>query len=105
MKLRGNKTPVFSCIQPLGTPQTGYIIKERGHPEKHRQERRLRHRRTESGESGAGEADRRAEGAVRRYLALKDEVKEAEQIRKCVYSILREESRKEQPTHKQDLNR
>lgn len=31
---------------------TGYIIKERGHPEKHRQERRLRHRRTESGESG-----------------------------------------------------
>ena len=21
MKLRGNKTPVFSCIQPLGTPQ------------------------------------------------------------------------------------
>ena len=41
----------------------------------------------------------------RRYLALKDEVKEAEQIRKCVYSILREESRKEQPTHKQDLNR
>ena len=64
MKLRGNKTPVFSCIQPLGTPQTGYIIKARGHPEKHRQERRLRHRRTESGESGAGEADRRAEGAV-----------------------------------------
>ena len=30
----------------------GYIIKERGHPEKHRRERRLRHRRTESGESG-----------------------------------------------------
>ena len=41
----------------------------------------------------------------RRYLALKDEVKEAEQIRKCVYSILREESRNAQPTHKQDLNR
>ena len=41
----------------------------------------------------------------RRYLALKDEVKEAEQIRKGVYSILREENRKDQPTHKQDLNR
>ena len=36
---------------PSSNP-TGYIIKERGHPEKHRQERRLRHRRTESGESG-----------------------------------------------------
>ena len=35
-----------------GKRQTGYIIKERGHPEKHRRERRLRHRRTESGESG-----------------------------------------------------
>ena len=41
----------------------------------------------------------------RRYLALKDEVKEAEQIRKGVYSILREENRKEQPTHKQDRDR
>ena len=41
----------------------------------------------------------------RRYLALKDEVKEAEQIRKGVYAILREENRKEQPTHKQDLDR
>lgn len=40
-----------------------------------------------------------------RYLALKDEVKEAEQIRKGVYAILREENRKEQPTHKQDLDR
>lgn len=41
----------------------------------------------------------------RRYSALKDEVKEAEQIRKGVYSILREENRKEQPTHKQDRDR
>lgn len=41
----------------------------------------------------------------RRYLALKDEVKEAEQIRKGVYSILREENRKEQPAHKQGLER
>lgn len=44
-------------------------------------------------------------GRSRRYLALKDEVKEAEQIRKGVYAILREENRKEQPTHKQDLDR
>ena len=29
----------------------------------------------------------------------------AEQIRKGVYAILREENRKEQPTHKQDLDR
>ena len=41
----------------------------------------------------------------RRYAALKDEVKEAEQIRKGVHSILREENRKEQPAHKQDLDR
>lgn len=41
----------------------------------------------------------------RRYSTLKDEVKEAEQIRKGVYSILREENRKEQPAHKQDLER
>lgn len=41
----------------------------------------------------------------RRYSTLKDEVKEAEQIRKGIYSILREENRKEQPAHKQDLER
>ena len=41
----------------------------------------------------------------RRYLALKDEVKEAEHIRKGVYAILREENCKEQPTHKQNLDR
>lgn len=41
----------------------------------------------------------------RRYSTLKDEVKETEQIRKGVYSILREENRKEQPAHKQDLER
>ena len=41
----------------------------------------------------------------RRYSALRDEVKEVEQIRKGVYSILREENRKEQPAHKQDLER
>ena len=41
----------------------------------------------------------------RRYSALKDEVKEAEQIRKGVHSILREENRKDPPAHKQDLDR
>ena len=41
----------------------------------------------------------------RRYAALKDEVKEAEQIRKGVYNILREESRKDPPAHRQDLDR
>ena len=41
----------------------------------------------------------------RRYAALKDEVKEAEQIRKGVYGILREENRKDQPAHRQDLDR
>ena len=41
----------------------------------------------------------------RRYLALKDEVKEAEQIQKGVCSTLRQENRKEQPTYKQDLDR
>ena len=32
-----------------------------------------------------------------RYLALKDEVKKTEQIRKSVYSILRQEQRERQP--------
>ena len=39
-----------------------------------------------------------------RYLALKDEVKEAEQIRKSVYSILRQEQR-EQQHRAQDVER
>ena len=39
----------------------------------------------------------------RRYLALKDEVKEAEQIRKGVYAILREEQRERQPHKTQDM--
>ena len=41
----------------------------------------------------------------RRHLALRDEVKEAEQLRKGVYAILREKNRNTQPTHKQDLDR
>ena len=32
-----------------------------------------------------------------RYLALKEEVREAEKIRKSVYSILRQEQREQQP--------
>lgn len=39
-----------------------------------------------------------------RYLALKDEVKEAEQIRKSVYSILRQEQREQQPKRAQDMD-
>ncbi len=38
-----------------------------------------------------------------RYLALKDEVKEAERIRKSVYSILRQEQRERQPRREQDV--
>ena len=40
-----------------------------------------------------------------RYLVLKDEVKEAEQIRKSVYSILRQEQREQQPSRKQETDR
>ena len=40
-----------------------------------------------------------------RYLALKEEVKEAEKIRKSVYSILRQEQREQQPYRKQDMER
>ena len=40
-----------------------------------------------------------------RYLALKEEVKEAEQIRKSVYSILRQEQREQQPRRVQDVER
>ena len=39
-----------------------------------------------------------------RYDKLKTEVKEVEQIRRNVYSILKEETRREQPTRKQDLD-
>ena len=39
-----------------------------------------------------------------RYLSLKDEIKEAEQIRKSVYSIVRQEER-EQPRRAQNLER
>ena len=38
-----------------------------------------------------------------RYLALKVEVKEAEQIRKSVYRILRQEQREQQPRRAQDV--
>ena len=40
-----------------------------------------------------------------RYLALKAEVKEAEKIRKSVYSILRQEQREQQTYRKQDMER
>lgn len=54
-------------------------------------------------EGGSGKRYAERKKLSLRYAALKDEVKEAEQIRKGVYSILREENRKEQPAHKQDL--
>jgi len=40
-----------------------------------------------------------------RYLVLKGEVKEAKQIRKSVYSILRQEQREQQPRRAQDKER
>ena len=40
-----------------------------------------------------------------RYLALKEEVKEAEQIRKSVYSILRQEQREQTQRRAQDMER
>ena len=40
-----------------------------------------------------------------KYLALKEEVKEAEQIRKSVYSILRQEQREHAPRRVQDIGR
>ena len=40
-----------------------------------------------------------------RYLALKEEVKEAEKIRKSVYSILRQEQREQPPHRKWNGNR
>ena len=42
---------------------------------------------------------------TRQYYALKDEVKEVEQIRRNVYSILREENGREQPTRKHEHER
>ena len=40
-----------------------------------------------------------------RYLELKEEVKEAEKIRKSVYSILRQEQREHSPQRAQDMER
>jgi hypothetical protein len=51
------------------------------------------------------QADRREKTLNQRYLALKEEVKEAEKIRKSVYSILRQEQREQQPQRKQDMER
>ena len=42
---------------------------------------------------------------TRQYYTLKDEVKEVEQIRRNVYSILREENGREQPTRKHEVER
>ena len=39
----------------------------------------------------------------RDYYTLKDEVKEAEQIRKSVYSILRQDQQEQQPRRAQDM--
>ena len=44
-------------------------------------------------------------GEQQRYLVLKEEVKEAEKIRKSVYSILRQEQREQQPRRAQDMER
>lgn len=40
-----------------------------------------------------------------RYISLKDEVKEAEQIRKSVYSLLRQEQREQEPRKAQEVDR
>ena len=42
---------------------------------------------------------------TRQYYALKDEVKEVEQIRRNVYSILMEENGREHPTRKHEHER
>ena len=42
---------------------------------------------------------------TQQYHALKDEVKEVEQIRRNVYSILKEEKDREQPTRKHEVER
>ena len=42
---------------------------------------------------------------IRQYHTLKDEVKEVEQIRRNVYSILREENGRELPTRKHEFER
>jgi cell division protein FtsL len=39
------------------------------------------------------------------YSTLKNEVKEAEQIRKSIYSILRQEQRERQPHRAKDIDR
>ena len=45
------------------------------------------------------------EQLTQQYYALKDEVKEVEQIRRNVLSILREVNGREQPTRKHEIER
>jgi len=40
-----------------------------------------------------------------KYYKLKEEIKEAEQIRKSVYSIVRQEERERQPRRAQNIDR
>ena len=56
---------------------------------------------------GSGNTKRIAERKMlnQGYLALKEEVKEAEKIRKNVYGILRQEQREQQTQRKQDMER
>ncbi|ODR45808.1 hypothetical protein BEI59_03325 [Eisenbergiella tayi] len=54
--------------------------------------------------NASGYADRRTENN-QQYLSLKDEVKQAERIRKSVASILRQEKREQQPHKTQDMDK
>ncbi len=51
------------------------------------------------------QADRREENAQSAVSCIERGSKEAEKIRKSVYSILRQEQREQQPLRKQDMER
>jgi len=48
---------------------------------------------------------KKALAAVSEYYKLRDEVKDAEQIRRSVYSIMRAEQRETQPRKTRDIDR
>lgn len=56
-------------------------------------------------ESGIFQADRRMENTQPKVSCTDDEVKKVEQIRKSVYSILRQEQREQQPRRAQETER
>lgn len=68
-----------------------------------RRDERQNHPPTKTWKTECAKLTSERSGLNQRYVVLKDEVKEVEQIRKNVYSILRQEHGEQQPRRAQDM--